>query len=88
MYIPVAIVVIGCCMCFLFILYITVEAACCKKYQVVRDDLSMQKATAAVGQGGASIFHAAEKYGIPIHSSLPIYRLLITHSTLCIQDAL
>ena len=74
-------------MCFLSILYITVEAACCKKYQVVRDDESMQKATAAVEQGGASIRHAAEKYGIPIRSTLPIYRLLITHPTLRIQDA-
>ena len=29
------------------------------------DDESMQKAIAAVEQGGASIRHAAEKYGIP-----------------------
>ena len=35
------------------------------------DDESMQKAIAAVEQGGAIIRHAAEKYGIP-RSTLPI----------------
>ena len=40
-------------------------------------DESMQKAIAAVEQGGASICHAAEKYGIP-RSTLSIYSLLTT----------
>ena len=43
------------------------------------DDENMQKATAAVEQGGASIHHAAEKYGTC--STLPIQATYHTFHT-------
>ena len=49
------------------------------------DDKNLQKATTAVEQGGASIRHAEEKYGI--RSILPLQAITTCHTS-CVYSLL